>query len=140
VNDLWRPVAQAGDTHEAARTLRLTRLLTAVFGAVQIAVGILGQRLDSTVVSAVLSIAGFTTGIVLGVFFLGLFTRRVGQRAALCGLLLGLALMTAVAFGTRLAWPWYALVGSLATFAFGWLASYVWDEPVAAAPTHALQE
>lgn len=132
VNDLWRPVASGGDAGEVAGTLRLTRWLTAVFGGVQIAVGILGQRLDSTVVSAVLSIAGFTTGIVLGVFFLGLFTRRVGQRAALCGLLLGLAVMTAVAFGTPLAWPWYSLVGSLATFAWGWLASYVWPEPLPA--------
>ncbi len=44
-------------------------------------------------------------------FFLGMFT-RVGQRAALTGLLAGLAAMTAIYFGTSLAWPWYALVGS----------------------------
>jgi len=33
-----------------------------------------------------------------------------------------------VAFGTTLAWPWYTLVGSLATFAFGLAASFVWPE------------
>jgi hypothetical protein len=47
---------------------------------------------------------------------------------ALAGLLFGLAVITAVAFGTRLAWPWYTLVGSLSTFAFGLLASLMWPE------------
>jgi SSS family solute:Na+ symporter len=62
------------------------------------------------------------------VFFLGIFTRRVGQKAALAGLLLGLLTISAVAFGTRLAWPWYTLVGSLSTFGFGLLASLRWPE------------
>ena len=61
-------------------------------------------------------------------FFLGIFTRRVGQRAAFAGVLMGLASITAVAFGTKLAWPWYTLVGSLATLAFGLAASLVWPE------------
>ena len=73
-----------------------------------------------------LGIAAFTTGIVLGVFFLGIFTERVGQRAALTGLSVGLAGMTWVFFATDLAWPWYALVGSVGTFAVGLIASYTW--------------
>jgi SSS family solute:Na+ symporter len=62
------------------------------------------------------------------VFFLGIFTRRVGQRAAFAGLLAGLLVITAVAFGSSLAWPWYTMVGSIATFAFGLAASFVWPE------------
>ena len=72
---------------------------------------------------SVLGIAAFTTGIVLGVFFLGMFTPRVGQRAALAGLVAGLAGMTSIFFATSLAWPWYALVGSLLTVGAGWIAS-----------------
>jgi solute:Na+ symporter, SSS family len=126
VNDLLRVPEE--------RQLRLTRILTAVFGAVQIAVGIAGQWVTSSIVSSVLGIAAFTTGIVLGVFFLGMFTRRVGQRAALAGLVVGFAGMTWVFFGTSLAWPWYALAGSLMTVAGGLAASYVWPrEPAVAA-------
>lgn len=102
--------------------LRRIRLLTVAFGLVQIAVGIGGQWLESSVVSSVLGIAAFTTGIVLGVFFLGIFT-RVDQRAALVGLGLGLVTMTAIFFATPLAWPWFALVGSMLTFGFGVLTS-----------------
>lgn len=118
VNDLLRVSPE--------RQLRLTRILTAIFGVVQIAVGIAGQWLQSSIVSSVLGIAAFTTGIVLGVFFLGMFTRRVGQPAALAGLVAGFAGMIWVYFGTPLAWPWYALAGSLMTVAAGLVASYVW--------------
>ncbi|MFL6201346.1 MAG: sodium:solute symporter [Thermoanaerobaculia bacterium] len=116
VNDLLRVAPE--------RQLRLTRILTAVFGAVQIAVGIAGQWLKASIVSSVLGIAAFTTGIVLGVFFLGMFTRRVGQSAALAGLIVGLAGMTWIFFATPLAWPWYALAGSLLTVVAGLAASF----------------
>lgn len=123
VNDLYLPFA--GREMSTERKLRLTRILTIVFGLVQIGVGIGGQWLASSVVSSVLGIAAFTTGIVLGVFFLGIFTRRVDQRAALFGLVVGLSVMTAVFFATPLAWPWYALLGSAVTFAAGLGASYL---------------
>ncbi len=123
VKDIYSPLA--GERATPSRQLRWTRLLTVVFGLVQIAVGIGGQWLNSTVVSSVLGIAGFTTGILLGVFFLGLFARRVGQRAALVGLTVGLVGMSWIFFYTDLAWPWYALVGSIGTYLAGVIASFV---------------
>ncbi len=114
------------------RELSVTRWLTALFGALQIAVGIGGMWVKSSVVESVLGIAAFTTGIVLGVFFLGILCTRVGERAALTGLVGGLAAMTAIYFATPLAWPWFALVGSALTFAIGWMASFLW--PRAATP------
>ncbi len=108
------------------RELRRVRLLTAFFGVVQIAVGIAGQWLTTSVVASVLGIAAFTTGIVLGLFFLGMLPRRVSQRAALAGLAVGLAGMTWIFFATSLAWPWYALVGSLLTVGAGLAANAVW--------------
>jgi SSS family transporter len=116
VNDLMRVAPE--------RQLRVTRILTAVFGAVQIAVGIAGQWVQSSIVSSVLGIAAFTTGIVLGVFFLGMLPRRIGQHAALTGLVVGLAGMTWIFFATPLAWPWYALAGSLITVVVGVAASF----------------
>jgi SSS family transporter len=130
VTDFYRPLVRPDAS--PAHLLRVTRALTVFFGLVQMGVAIAGQWLSRTVVEYVLTIAGFTTGITLGVFFLGIFTPRVGPRAALAGLLLGLSSITAVAFATPLAWPWYTMVGSLGTFGFGLLASYVW--PAAPGP------
>jgi SSS family transporter len=130
VNDFYLPLVRPNASPEHA--LRITRGLTVFFGLVQISVGVAGQLLAKSVVENVLAIAAFTTGVVLGLFFLGIFTRRVGQQAALVALVVGLAALCGVKFalplkwpGAVLAWPWYVLVGSLGTFAMGVLASYV---------------
>jgi hypothetical protein len=91
----------------------------------QVGVGIAGQWLAESVVAAVLAIAGFTTGILLGVFLLGMLSRQVDERSALAGLAGGLVAMTAIQMGTTLAWPWFALVGSFLTAGIGLLASRV---------------
>jgi len=128
VNDLYIPWrrTEASPQH----LLRVSRMLTIAFGILQIGVGIAGQLLltygvKAAVVEAVLSIAGFTIGVVLGVFFLGVLTKRATQPAALVGLLVGLVTMGTIVFTTDLAWPWYAIVGSSITFAAGSLAAAV---------------
>lgn len=127
VNDLYRPLLRPNAS--PAHLLAATRAFTGFFGLVQMCVAFLGRRLSESVVSEVLAIAGFTTGIVLGVFFLGLFT-RAGRSSALVAMALGLAAMTWVHFATPLAWPWYALVGSLGTLGFGVAAERVWPAGV----------
>ncbi|RLS81123.1 MAG: transporter, partial [Planctomycetota bacterium] len=72
----------------------------------------------------------YSAGLLLGVFVLGVATRRVGQGAALVGAAAGLAALLVVQFvlparGLTIAWPWYALIGSAVTFAVGLAASLV---------------
>ena len=126
VNDFYVPLFRPNA--DPQHSLRVTRGLTLVFGLVQIAVGVGGQFVQNNVITTVMKIAGFTMGIVLGLFLLGTLTKRVGQRAALVALLLGLTGMTLIYFQTPLAWPWYPVVGSLGTFAIGLAASYVLPE------------
>ncbi|MCH8840286.1 MAG: hypothetical protein IH831_06340 [Planctomycetes bacterium] len=72
---------------------------------------------------SVLKITGFATGPILGLYLLAVLARRVEQRAALVGFGAGLTLISIVALATDLYWPWYAAVGALATFLFGWISS-----------------
>jgi len=122
VNDIYMPMSRTDVTD--AQRLRAAKTFTIAFGIAQVIVGLSGEKLGS-VVNAVLAIQGFTTGIILGVFFLGIFAKRVDHRSALVGLVGGLALMTYVKFGTPLAWPWFVLVGSSATFLIGVIASFI---------------
>jgi SSS family transporter len=127
VRDFYLPLIAPHATPE--RQLRVTRRLTILFGVLQIAAGIGGQLVrDRAIVEAALSIANFTTGIVLGIFFLGVLTRRVGEHAALAALIGGLAVMFFVAFGTKIAYTWYAVIGTSATFAIGILASLIFEK------------
>jgi SSS family solute:Na+ symporter len=76
-------------------------------------------------VNNALAIASFVTGILLGLFLLGILTRRVGQSAALVGMLAGVSVVSFAKFATPLAWPWYALVGSSTVYCVGLAASWV---------------
>ena len=97
----------------------MAKWLTVAFGIAQIVVGISGQWLDSSVIDSVLAIQGFTTGIILGVFALGISKSGISTRSALVGLVVGLIVMSVIKFGTPLAWPWFALVGSVVTYCTG---------------------
>jgi len=130
VSDFYRPAVERirnlpGQGGKSLRErsprhfLRVSRVLTLAFGLLQIGVALAGRHLARSVVDSVLAIASFTTGAVLGVFLLGVLTRWVSQSAALAGLVGGLAVMSVVALATPVAWPWYAVIGSTATFLIG---------------------
>lgn len=111
-----------------ASLLRTTRLLAVGFGCLQIIIGIWAASLDSTVISSALTIAGFAAGLLLGLFSLALFNRQANQWAAVAGAVAGLAVLLCAQFvapkyGLPIAWTWFAMIGSLSTFAAGSLAA-----------------
>ena len=75
----------------------------------------------------VLSIASFTNGPILGLFFLGTLTRRVRQNGALAGVIAGIAVMVFVWAGLNVSWQWYVLIGSTVTFIVGYMASLAFE-------------
>jgi Na+/proline symporter len=80
-----------------------------------------------------LAIAGFTAGILLGIFALGILTKRTNQRGALVGMVAGIAVLSFIKFGTSTAWTWYAIIGAVTTFSVGYCCSLLLptlsDEP-----------
>ena len=62
-------------------------------------------------------------GGLLGVFLLGVLTRRATQAGAIAGMLCGLALNLYLWKGTHIAWTWYTIFGSTTTFVIGYTAS-----------------
>ena len=147
VSDFYVPARKTAATTE--HLFRLTRWLTVVFGAVQIAIGIGAKTLydrDATVVSSALTVAGFAFGLLLGVFALGVLTRRANQWDALTGAAAGLVVLLAVQFGLpilaayqvippeiKVGYPWLALIGAGTTFLVGWLLSKLRPAPASSA-------
>lgn len=118
INDFYRPWFE-GRSEE--HYLRVSRLFTLGWGAVLTLIALLSRNWGE-VLNVGLSITSFTMGSVLGIFLLGL-TRSANQRGGLLGMLAGLVAMLAVIKFTSIAWPWFVLIGSSATFATGILAS-----------------
>jgi Na+/proline symporter len=96
------------------RALRLARWLTLVFAAVQAAVAIAAYErgLDKAIVMAVLVIAGFATGLLLGLYGLGLVAPKTSEPVAIIAFAVGTVVTCWVAYATQLNGLWYTLVGS----------------------------
>jgi solute:Na+ symporter, SSS family len=116
VSDLYAPL-RAGRTDR--HYLNVSRVVTMIAGIVQIAVGIAMQQTARSALGIVLSIASLINGPILGVFLLGWLRERASRTAALAGMVTGLIVISIVAFTTKIAWPWYALIGSATTFITG---------------------
>jgi K+-sensing histidine kinase KdpD len=62
-------------------------------------------------------------GALLGVFLLGVLTRKPREGAAIAGVASGLSIVVGIHFYTPIAWTWYVLIGTITTFGVGLLAS-----------------
>jgi SSS family transporter len=121
VSDFYRPLRPG---REEGHYLAVSRWMTLFWGLTRIIVALAAFRLlsDEGVITQVLTVAGFTTGMILGLFLLGSLKRPVPSWAALTGLVAGFVVVFVVwlppLWGThRLAWPWYAPVGTVTTVA-----------------------
>ena len=152
-SDFYQPLRPA---RSEAHYLLVSRLMTTVWGLTRIMVALLAVSLmsDSNVITQVLRVAGFTTGMILGLFLLGSMRRPVRSAAALIGLVGGFLAVLLVwlpaankdlltwlgkVWGEAsipgllfvwakfpLAWPWYAVIGTATTVTVALLAN-LWE-------------
>jgi len=125
VNDLYKPFRP---TRSDKHYLRVSHVLTLVWGIVQIAVALAVRNQPGSALNKALSVASLINGPILGVFLVGTFLRRVSQPPALIGMVVSSAVMLYVFFvRTEIAWTWYVFLGSLITFVVAWLASFAFQ-------------
>ncbi|MFQ5816448.1 MAG: sodium:solute symporter [Terriglobia bacterium] len=110
---------------DKATVLRRSRLVTLMWGAVLIGLALWASRWEKSVLENALQIASIAYGAMLGLFLLGRLAPRATPTGAATGMLVGLASMLAVKFFTAVAWTWYVLIGTMTTFAVGYVASRV---------------
>jgi solute:Na+ symporter, SSS family len=122
LNDLYKPFRPAkGDKHY----LKVSRVLTVVWGVVQIGVALAVRNQAGSALSKALTVASLINGPILGVFLVGTLMRRVSQRPALIGMLVSLGVMLYIFLAQKpIAWTWYVFIGSSITFVVAWLASF----------------
>ena len=126
VSDLYLPHRQRkGAIIHPDQQVRLSKRFAILFGVIQIALGIGASWISDSVIRDALAIAGFTAGIMLGLFCLGVLTRKANQSGALIGIIAGIIVLSYIKFGTETAWTWLAVIGSLTTFTIGIFASWL---------------
>ncbi len=77
-------------------------------------------RSGGKVLEAGLSIASVAYGSLLGVFLLGVLTRKASERGAMVGMFCGFLLNLYLWKFTKLPFTWYVPLGSITTFVIGY--------------------
>jgi Na+/proline symporter len=109
------------------RRVRISRTATVVWGLILFVLALVSRR-GGHVVEIGLSIASVAYGALLGVFLLGLLTRRANEPGAMVGMIAGFATELYIWIFTSVPWTWYVTIGTTVTFATGYVASAILAE------------
>ena len=113
------------EVSEAGR-LRRARLATVGWALVLFGLAVLALHRVGRVVEVGLQIASVAYGALLGVFLLGVLTKRANQRGAMVGMICGFAVELYLWGWSRVAFTWWVAIGTCVTFALGYAASVLW--------------
>jgi len=106
------------------RELLYSRLLTLFWGVVALSMSFFVGDIASTVLVAINKVGSLINGPILGVFCLGLLTKRATGHGACIGLILGFLLNLGLwLFVPTVSWLWWNVFGFFVTVVFGYLVS-----------------
>jgi Na+(H+)/acetate symporter ActP len=117
----YRPAANEGTR------LRWARLATVGWALLLFGLAVLALHRGGRVVEVGLQIASVAYGALLGVFLLGVLTRRANQRGAIVGMLCGLAIELYLWGWSQVAFTWWVAIGTSVTFGIGYAFSLVFS-------------
>ncbi|MEX2178005.1 MAG: sodium:solute symporter [Gemmatimonadaceae bacterium] len=148
-HDIYLPLTRR--TLDDRQMLAVGKRFTLVWAVILIGGALLYRQQGTPVVVVALSIASFTYGGLLGGFFLALLWKRAIQRDAILAMATAISIMAVVVFSkpllawlgprgmqdslgwlealSRIAYPWYVLIGTSITLVVGILSSFTHAAP-----------
>ena len=100
--------------------MRWSRVSTFFWALLLFGLAVLSLHKVGRVVEVGLQIASVAYGALLGVFLLGVLTRRANQAGSMVGMLLGFAAELYLWRWTRVPFTWWVVVGTIVTFTVGY--------------------
>lgn len=113
---------------EGQSDVRWSRIVTIIWGGLGTLLACFVGQIG-TIVEQTLTLAGLVGGGLGGIFFLGLFTRRVCSIGAIVGGLVGTAATAVVMFATDVHFTWYYSVGMVTCVIVGYGVSVAIGSP-----------
>src|SRR5882724_3325420 len=105
------------------RQMKLSRLATLLWALLLFGLAVLSLHKVGRVIEVGLQIASVAYGALLGVFLLGVLTKRANQSGAMLGMLFGFATELYIWLFTTVPWTWYVAIGTVVTFGVGYAVS-----------------
>ncbi len=110
------------------RKIRLSRIATLLWALLLFGLAVLSLHKVGRVIEVGLQIASVAYGALLGVFLLGVLTRRANQAGAMVGMLFGFVTELYLWLDTTVPWTWYVAIGTVVTFGVGYAVSLMTRE------------
>jgi solute:Na+ symporter, SSS family len=110
-----------------AHYLGAARLSTIVWALIIIGPALMYAQAQGSILETLSKIGSYFVGAKLGMYALGFFSKHTTERGLLVGVAVGFVVIWAVATQTKIAWPWYCLIGGGATIIVGWVMSRLLD-------------
>ncbi len=101
------------------KQMQLSRLSTLAWALLLFGLAVLSLHKVGRVIEVGLQIASVAYGALLGVFLLGVLTRRANQRGAMVGMLFGFGVELYLWQWTHVPWTWWVMIGTVVTFGVG---------------------
>lgn len=122
VNDLYKPLAMPSAPQ--AHYLKVSRICVSLFAVALAAIAWFFSFFDKMLWLA-FKIGGVTYGSLLGVFLLGMLTKRKGDKAVAIAMVVMAAVNATLLLLSEnkvipLGWSWLVIIGTFGTFGIGW--------------------
>jgi solute:Na+ symporter, SSS family len=105
------------------RRLRLSRMATTGWAVVLFGLALIALNRVGRVIEVGLQIASVAYGALLGVFLLGVLTKRANQSGAMVGMVFGFVIEIYLWLGSQVPFTWWVAIGTCLTVAVGYMAS-----------------
>ncbi|MBI3189417.1 MAG: sodium/solute symporter [Ignavibacteriales bacterium] len=122
--DLYKPYF--GKNNSEQKDLYISRIVTLFWSVMMIGMAIFFiYNQSKTLVEVALGVASFTYGGLLGLFLLGVLSKKVNQSSAIAGFVAGIGTMILVVSFAKIGWTWYTMIGSVTTIIVGIVVNYL---------------
>jgi SSS family solute:Na+ symporter len=122
MEDVLRRFSRRFRDMEERASMRLGRALTFLWGAFCTGCAFIPALRKETVIETINQVGSMTYGPILGMFALGILTRRATERGVVAGLVAGVSvnLWLWLGVGNRVSWLWWNAAGFAACVLVGW--------------------
>src|ERR1051325_6697404 len=122
--DFYRRLRPKADERER---IRLSRVVTFIWAVVMFGIAVLSLQKVGHVIGTGVEMWSVGFRALLGVFLLGVLTRRANERGAMIGMVVGFAGSLLIWLKTAVPWTWYVALGSSITFLVGYAVSLAYE-------------
>ncbi|MEM7280745.1 MAG: hypothetical protein AAF438_03870 [Pseudomonadota bacterium] len=107
--------------------MSVSRWFTLVWAIIIILPAIAFSKSEGSILEVLSRVGSYFVGAKLAMYGLGFFSKHTTEKGLLTGVVVGFAVVWAVAELTDIAWPWYCLIGAAANIAISLPVSLLLD-------------